>query len=151
MLSCPESIHVDARRCSGLAGESRRVPLHCASHTFTEKAKRDDGCHIHAGCEIHICLSTVSVLLFTSGGSAEDTYLSYCPAVSVGAVSPSDWQVMLLWSGSVSLTDVEAREWAPPPQDPIKAEAGVCRFDIHRPGNLCHQHILCHVRMVTAY
>lgn len=39
----------------------------------------------------------------------------------------------------------------PPPQDPIKAKPRVRGFDIHRLGNLCHQHILCHVRMITAY
>lgn len=39
----------------------------------------------------------------------------------------------------------------PPPQDPIKAKPRVHGLDIHRQGNLYHQHILCHVRMITAY
>lgn len=38
-----------------------------------------------------------------------------------------------------------------PLKTPLRQKPGVRRFDIHRPGNLCHQHILCRVRMITAY
>lgn len=149
MLRCPESIHVRARRFSGLAGESRNVPLRCSQKPFS---KQGLGCHtdveelIHPSINptlylqsspsavflrIHTFLYTILLCRRELPSHLTDRWSSF-------EVAPSH---LLMWRP----------ENEPPPQDPIKAKPRVRGFDIHRLGNLCHQHILCHVRMITAY
>lgn len=82
---------------------------------------------------------------------SEDTYLTFTVPLCLRELPSHLTDRWFSFEVAPSYSLMWRPENEPPPQDPIKAKPRVCRFDIHRLGNLCHQHILCHVRMITAY
>lgn len=96
---------------------------------------------------IHLSIflpSGLSLTLF-----AEDTdNLPFCAFVKLPSPLMDRWF-------SIEVAPSHSLIWRPenetPPQDPIKMKALDNRLDIHCLGILCHQHILCHVRIIKSY